>query len=316
MFENKTHKTVAPGGGSVACLAAAGVVRRGLPVKLSGAITGVVTDTARRPADGRDGRSCSTARTGFEKVADRRARRIQFPGLFPGLLHPRHPGHLRPRLKQTSGAAGHAQRANVNLSTAVQHHPVGLPAGRNGSLMSDDWKWVLRSAASTRPVLRFCRRGRRQRRSGARAAVFSDHARHPQGLGGRRRAGRPVGNEADLGTAFALATSLYGNNLLQVSGNLGYGSQTGVPAAAFRTSYQPRLRGGTPEVSLTMRQLFLPGRLGRRWRATRRAADAAHPCRRLEDESQIADRSPSVRLHPGFGFVPRSISTTSARMRG
>ena len=40
-----------------------------------------------------------------------------------------------------------------------------------------------------------------------------------------------VNTEADVGTAFALATSLYGNNLLQVSGNVGYGSQTGVPSA-------------------------------------------------------------------------------------
>ena len=36
-----------------------------------------------------------------------------------------------------------------------------------------------------------------------------------------------VANQADMGTAFALATSLYGNNLLQVAGNLGYGSATG-----------------------------------------------------------------------------------------
>ena len=49
--------------------------------------------------------------------------------------------------------------------------------------------------------------------------------------------------------------------MLQVSGNLGYGSQTGVPSAAFRTSYSRNTGGGTPEVSVTMRQLFIPGRL-------------------------------------------------------
>jgi hypothetical protein len=46
-----------------------------------------------------------------------------------------------------------------------------------------------------------------------------------------------------------------------VSGNVGYGSQTGVPAAAFRTTYSRAIMGGSPQVSLTMRQLFLPGRL-------------------------------------------------------
>jgi len=69
-------------------------------------------------------------------------------------------------------------------------------------------------------------------------------------------------SEADLGTAFALETSLYGNSLLQLSGNFGYGSQTGVPAAAFRTSYSHELAGGKPVVSVTMRQLYLPERVG------------------------------------------------------
>ena len=64
-----------------------------------------------------------------------------------------------------------------------------------------------------------------------------------------------------MGTAFALATSILGSNTLQVSGNVGYGSQTGVPAAAFRTTYSRNVMGDSPQVSLTMRQLFLPGRL-------------------------------------------------------
>jgi hypothetical protein len=64
-----------------------------------------------------------------------------------------------------------------------------------------------------------------------------------------------------MGTAFALATNILGANNLAVSGNLGYGSQNGVPAAAFRTTYSRDAMGGSPQVSLTMRELFLPGRL-------------------------------------------------------
>ena len=64
-----------------------------------------------------------------------------------------------------------------------------------------------------------------------------------------------------MGTAFALATSILGSSTLQVSGNVGIGSQTGIPAAAFRTTYSRNVMGGSPQVSLTMRQLFLPGRL-------------------------------------------------------
>ena len=45
---------------------------------------------------------------------------------------------------------------NVSLSglfsTIQLSYPVAI---ENGGVMSDDWKWVLRSASSTRPVLRF-----------------------------------------------------------------------------------------------------------------------------------------------------------------
>src|SRR5206468_10544614 len=85
-------------------------------------------------------------------------------------------------------------------------------------------------------------------------------------------------------------TSLYGNNLLQVSGNLGYGSQTGVPSASFRTSYSRNFAGGNPEVSVTMRQLFLPARLS----AALAGNDSALPMLRsmtagFDDSTQIAD---------------------------
>jgi hypothetical protein len=107
-----------------------------------------------------------------------------------------------------------------------------------------------------------------------------------------------------MGTAFALATSLYGNNLLQVSGNLAYGSSTGVPAAAFRTSYSRNFAGGTPEVSLTMRQLYLPARLG----AALAGSDSALPTLRtmtagIDDHKQVAD---DVTIQ--YGFTLDSVS--------
>src|SRR5208282_3948679 len=69
-------------------------------------------------------------------------------------------------------------------------------------------------------------------------------------------------DEADLGTAFALATPLYGSGSLQVSGNLGYGAQAGAPATALRASYSRQLGLSQPVASITLRQLYLPGRLG------------------------------------------------------
>jgi hypothetical protein len=113
-----------------------------------------------------------------------------------------------------------------------------------------------------------------------------------------------IGNEADMGTAFALATSLYGDNLLQVSGNVGYGAQTGVPTAAFRTSYSHSLAGDNPEVSLTMRQLFLPERLG----ASLTGTDTALPMLRsmsaaFNNRTQLTDN-----LAIQYGFTLDSVS--------
>ena len=51
-----------------------------------------------------------------------------------------------------------------------------------------------------------------------------------------------IGNEADLGTAFALATSLYGNNMLQVSGNRGI-------RVADRRAHAPRSAPATAATS-------------------------------------------------------------------
>ena len=96
----------------------------------------------------------------------------------------------------------------------------------------------------------------------AQSGIFSDTralVTLSAGDGGRVTS---LGNESDLGTAFALATSLYGKNQIQFSGNLGYAAQSGAPSAGFRTSYS---HGDAdelaPEVTVTMRQMFMPGRL-------------------------------------------------------
>jgi hypothetical protein len=180
---------------------------------------------------------------------------------------------------------------NVNLSALFSTIQLSYPAAiENGSIMSDDWKWVLRSATATRPVLRFTPvlgpvSGRMDR-----AAAFSETRGLLKVSAGDGSLASSVNSEADMGTAFALATSLYGNNLLQVSGNVGYGAQTGVPSAAFRTSYSRSFAGGTPEVSVTMRQLFLPARLS----ASLAGNDSALPMLRsmsagFDDSTQIAD---------------------------
>ena len=132
-----------------------------------------------------------------------------------------------------------------------------MPA--NGSLMTPEWKWVLRSAQSTRPVLRF-REDEANRRY---AHVFSETRGIVKVSAGDSAALSGAATQPDLGTAFALATSLFGRSHIQVSGNVGYTSHAGLPTAGFRTTYS-RAQGAAagPELTVTMRQISLPTRSG------------------------------------------------------
>ncbi len=154
----------------------------------------------------------------------------------------------------------------INLTSVLSSVELVYMAPGQAAVMNDDWKWVLRSATSTRPVLRMLPgiditdpAARRR----APAAMFSDTRgllRVSAGDGGSVSA---LENQPDLGTAFALATSVFGSNHLQFSGNLGYGSDAGIPTAGFRTGFSRQTGGAIhPEVNLTMRQVFLPARVG------------------------------------------------------
>lgn len=145
----------------------------------------------------------------------------------------------------------------INLASMLSSIELVNPAA-NGSLMTEDWKWVLRSAQSTRPILRF-----RDDPTHARYSAFSDTRGMVSVSAGDGFTLSSTGSQPDLGTAFVLATSLYGSNQFQVSGNMGYSARTGLPTAGFRTSYS-HLQGTAsgPEITVTMRQISLPLRGG------------------------------------------------------
>src|SRR5579863_7723690 len=122
---------------------------------------------------------------------------------------------------------------NVNLSTLFSTIQLVAPPEGERALMSDDWKWVLRSASSTRPILRILPNldPNNNPRPSRAAAVFSDSRGLVKLSGGDGGQASGFANEADLGTAFAFATSLFGSNQLAVSGNLGYMAQSGMASA-------------------------------------------------------------------------------------
>jgi hypothetical protein len=76
----------------------------------------------------------------------------------------------------------------VHLSSFFSTIQLSYPPLENGSLMTDDWKWVLRTATSTRPVMRFAGDLDQQstEASAARSAILR-YARHPDAFGRRGR---------------------------------------------------------------------------------------------------------------------------------
>jgi hypothetical protein len=151
----------------------------------------------------------------------------------------------------------------INLTSVFSSIELFYPATSESPIMSEDWKWVLRSSSATRPVLRVLPGtwDERTPTPGSHStALFSDTRGVFALSAGDRGPASVYGNQADLGTAFAVATSLLGSTHLIFSGNLGYASHTGASATGFRTSFSRDMGGTAPEVTLTMRQVFLPGR--------------------------------------------------------
>src|SRR5580700_11418169 len=107
----------------------------------------------------------------------------------------------------------------VDLASVLSSIELVYAKPGEGALMSDDWKWVLKESSATRPVLRLLpldSSSDPQQRQSAVGSVFSDtkgvfnvSAGDPGSLGS-------TSSQSDLGTAFAVATSLYGHNELEL----------------------------------------------------------------------------------------------------
>lgn len=155
---------------------------------------------------------------------------------------------------------------SINVAAMISSIELVYSMPIDKAMMSDDWKWTLRGSMSTRPVLRFAGMDPKDDPLGFMRVGTSrfSHTRGTVVLSGGDASGTPtLGSQPDLGTAFALATSFKGSNHVEVSGNVGYGAQTGAPSTGFRTTFS-RSMGGTrsPELAVTMRQIAIAGRAG------------------------------------------------------
>jgi len=162
-------------------------------------------------------------------------------------------------------AAGSQNVLEINMASLFSTVDLVSSGPSAGALMTDDWKWVLRSSQSTRPVLRFLPQWSGNTTSSAQngssgSSVFSNTTglvTVSAGDGDSFASGSPQA----MGTAFALATSLFGTSRVLFSGNVGYSGSAGLPTAGFRTTYSRDRDGESgPQVTLTVRQLYLSAR--------------------------------------------------------
>jgi hypothetical protein len=156
-------------------------------------------------------------------------------------------------------AAGSENLLQINLANLLSTVDLISSSPSHGTLMSDDWKWVLRTSQSTRPVLRFLPASSASSSHPA-STIFSDTTGIVK-LSAGDGDSFTTGSQQDLGTAFALATSIFGSARVKFSGNIGYAANAAMPATGFRTTYSGKQDGGSsPEVTFTVRQLYLPSR--------------------------------------------------------
>ena len=160
--------------------------------------------------------------------------------------------------------AGSDNLLRIQLTSALSTIELVPLSSPDGALMSDSWKWVLRSSHATRPILRALPETTASRNTGSSSSVVASMFSETSGLV-KLSAGDSdpfSGTTQDLGTAFVLATSLNGSSRVHVSGNVGYAAN-GLPSAGVRTTYRREDNTGAgPQLALTVRQIYLPSLMG------------------------------------------------------
>jgi hypothetical protein len=233
------------------------------PAKLSGTIAGFVRDSSGIPQMGATVLLFNRYERLMMRAITNERGVFGFDSLTPDLYSVRVSlASFVPAMRQKIAVQpGMQSLLYVDLASVLSSIELVYAAPGQGALMSDEWKWTLKASTATRPILRVLPEdstsdpNRRQTPAGSMFSetrgVLKVSAGDPGSLGGTT-------SQTDLGTAFALATSMFGRNQIQVSGNVGYSAHAGVPAAGFRTSYS---RDGVgPEIAVTVQQVYLPGR--------------------------------------------------------
>lgn len=234
---------------------APGVSSAATPGKLYGGLAGSVKDNGGVPQMGAIVQLFNRFDRPIERTLTNSAGEFSFQALLPDIYSIRITlSSFMPAFKRGIAVqAGSTSVLAINVASMLSSVEFVYSSPNSGALMSDDWKWVLRSSMATRPILRIFEEDRENGH-----ALFSDTRGVIRLSSGEGTPFADSANQPDLGTTFALATSLFGRNQVQFAGNIGYAVESALPATGFRTSFGGD--AGRPAVKLTMQQVSMPTR--------------------------------------------------------
>lgn len=253
-------------GAAAAVLVFAVTAQAAPPVRFSGELGGLVSDVAGRPQAG----AMVLLLNKDERVLGRAATDALGAFAFPDLAPDTYAIHISlsnfvPAIKDhLLIRPGMRSLLEVNLSRVFSSVQLVSMAPVSGSLMSDSWKWALRADSAMRPILRFLPvQGGNPADSVAFGTTLFADSRGMVRISAADGATISNNGQADFGTQFAFATSLNKDNYLHLAGDVGFAPGSTAPSAAIRTTWSRELpTGDTPEVSVTMRQIYVPLRIG------------------------------------------------------
>ena len=221
----------------------------------TGGVGGSVVDRQGRAQAGvavtilrRDGRY-------IEKVYTQPNGRFRLANLLPGLYAAEvaQPSFLPFWKSSIAIEAGAEFLLDISLISIADSVEIGMPESLQAAV--DDWKWALRATYPARPILRF--------QPGPLPTAPSLQDARERALRGTVQfvAGNDshgFGQDPALRTAFDMAYALTGSQQLALAGSAGW--EQGTPAASMRAAWN-RASGdeGSSTLSMTVRQLFLPG---------------------------------------------------------
>ncbi len=243
------------GGMLLACLAA--VPGRGADF---GRITGTVSDSQGSPLMGATVTIAGPLLTGLQPVAKAVERvitdahgRFTVERLMPGLYSLQVTAATRlPILRnRILVEAGRSLQENFVLSDILSPLVLRIPSG-TVTTWGEDWKWVLRTSAATRPILRYQPAAKSNSKSKARKPPLPSSQRLiAMSPGSSRRT--TLASDPGVGSVLAYVRALSEDTDLLVAGSMGAsGFQTSSLATLLR---KDALRGAPQELGLAVHQL-------------------------------------------------------------